>query len=428
LAQLKDNYFGGKQMITSQDRNIIRELAKLYVEKAAEPVNAERKQRIIDMHSLQQVRPPVWIDELPWHEMNFDGKLDCYCEDKEARDIELHFRKKLMQWEYFQVDTVLEDAWYVNKSFSETGIGLNVNEETLKPDSANNISSHHYEDQLPDEKSLEKMVNPIVTAYPEVDAKNLERMNDLFDGIMPVKLRGTIIGFSPWDDIPTFHGGVENCYIDMAERPDFVHKMMRKFTDTYISRIEQWLELGLFDWNIENLHCTPPYCAEVPGLDFKEGDTVQLKNIWMRCKAQLMTSVSPDMQDEFDLQYMKPVMEQCAVTYYGCCEVLDRFVPYLRKIKTMRKMGCSPWANPRKMAEQMGSDFVLARKPNPAFVAIDFNPDIVKKEITETIKACLDNKTPYEFVLKDISTVSYKPQNIICWANTVEEAIDAYYR
>ena len=35
---------------------------------------------------------------------------------------------------------------------------------------------------------------------------------------------------------------------------------------------------------------------------------------------------------------------------------------------------------------------------------------------------------PYEFVLKDISTVSNKPQNIVNWNKVVQETIDSYYK
>jgi hypothetical protein len=32
-----------------------------------------------------------------------------------------------------------------------------------------------------------------------------------------------------------------------------------------------------------------------------------------------------------------------------------------------------------------------------------------------------------EFVLKDISTVSHRPENLIVWAQTVSDVLDAYY-
>jgi hypothetical protein len=39
----------------------------------------------------------------------------------------------------------------------------------------------------------------------------------------------------------------------------------------------------------------------------------------------------------------------------------------------------------------------------------------------------MKNGCPYEFVLKDISTVTYKPGNLIEWVKAVEGVIDEYY-
>ena len=50
-----------------------------------------------------------------------------------------------------------------------------------------------------------------------------------------------------------------------------------------------------------------------------------------------------------------------------------------------------------------------------------------EKEITETIEVCRENKCPFEFVLKDISTVGGKPENLKGWADTVTAIIDRHY-
>ena len=130
---------------------------------------------------------------------------------------------------------------------------------------------------------------------------------------------------------------------------------------------------------------------------------------------------------EFDLQYSLPLMEKCAYTYYGCCEALDNKIDMLKRIPNLRKIGVSPWANVEKCAEQTGKDYVLARKPNPAYVAIKTDPEVVRKETAQTVEAALKYGCPCEFVLKDISTVGFNPQNLIIWAKTVSEILDEYY-
>ena len=71
---------------------------------------------------------------------------------------------------------------------------------------------------------------------------------------------------------------------------------------------------------------------------------------------------------------------------------------------------------------------VMAAKPNPAFVASPrFDPALVEAEIARYCKACREHGTTLEFVLKDISTIANKPENLTQWAATVSATIDRYY-
>ncbi len=70
----------------------------------------------------------------------------------------------------------------------------------------------------------------------------------------------------------------------------------------------------------------------------------------------------------------------------------------------------------------------MAAKPNPAFVAgPTFNPKPVEEEISAYCQACKANGTTLEFVLKDISTIANRPENLTRWAQTVNNVIDRYY-
>ncbi len=412
-------------MINKSDRIILRELAKKYAELAADDRNRERQNRIRNNNRLQSGRPIVWIDEIPWHEMDIDGQLALHCQTEAARAIETFFRRILYRWKYIQVDMVVEDAFYITKSMFSTGIGLEVKDTILATDTANHIVSHQYEDQLDTPEKVDALRLPTITADPKTDAKNIEQAQNLFGDILPVKLRGHGIYHASWDEISRFRG-VENCMIDMLERPRLIHQTIKKFTEIGLSKYRQMETLGLLDYNIPSLHCTPPYSDEIPAKDY-DGGSVRLKDVWFRGMAQLFSSASPAMHEEFDLQYMRQLMDLCALSYYGCCEPLDKVIPYLKKIPNMRKVGVSPWADIRSSAEQLGKDYVFARKPNPAHVAGWFDKEVVARETAETIEACLENNCPYEFVLKDISTVGFRPQNLINWAKTVTETIDRYY-
>jgi len=408
------------------DKTIVRELAKQVRDLAANDLNRQRINRIRDMHKLKPVRPPVWIDEIPWNEMDINGELALRCDSKESREMEQFFRRILFRWKYFQVDMVVEGTYFVSKAFTDSGIGIDIQEQTRANTRGGDIISHHYDDQLDTEEKIDTLLIPRIKACPETDQQNLEYAQEILNGIMPVKLRGIFIYHAPWDRIARYRG-VEHCLIDMMDRPELIHKTIAKFTEISLARMEQCEKQNLLDYNVPNLHCTPPYCDDLPAPDYG-GAQVRLKDTWFRAMAQLFSAASPAMLDEFDLAYMKPLMAKCALGYYGCCEPLDKAIPYLKKIPNLRKIGVSPWANVRSSAEQIGGNYVFARKPNPAAVAIMLNPEVVEKETIETIEACQENKCPYELVLKDISTVGGKPENLINWANTVMATIDRYYR
>ena len=195
---------------------------------------------------------------------------------------------------------------------------------------------------------------------------------------------------------------------------------MKRFSSASKKEID-FIEKNLdIDNSFKSLHCTP---QPVSGL----ADS-GLKATWYRRAAQSLGVVSPAMFEEFEADYVKPLAERFAYTYYGCCEPLDDRIEVLkRKIPNLRKIGCSPWANVEKCAEQIGREFVLSRKPNPSNVAIATDADVIQNEIEETVKICIKYGCPYDYVLKDISTVSNRPENIIIWANTVSSVLDKYY-
>ena len=133
------------------------------------------------------------------------------------------------------------------------------------------------------------------------------------------------------------------------------------------------------------------------------------------------------MHDEFDIQYSIPLASRCAYTYYSCCEPLHDRIDKLKQYPNLRKVGVSPWADIEKSAEALGGNYVFARKPNPANVATAVDPEIIHREITDTVKVCQKYGCPVDIVLKDISTVGYKPQNLIIWAEIASAVLDEYY-
>ena len=174
-------------------------------------------------------------------------------------------------------------------------------------------------------------------------------------------------------------------------------------------------ELGCIGTNFVNPH----------GLH--DPDHYTCKDIWFRTMAQMFSTVSPDMHDEFDIQYSIPLASRCAYTYYGCCEPLHDRIDKLKQYPNLRKVGVSPWSDIEMSAEAIGGNYVFSRKPNPANVSSVTDPEVIRREITETVEACLKYRCPLDITLKDISTVGYCPENLMVWAQTVSDVLDKYY-
>ena len=84
------------------DPQIIQELAKRYMEFAHSEEQQRSNQRMKDSNDLKIVRPPVLIDEIPWHELTTDKELVCLCENPTARRTEWFFRRVLFQKKHFK--------------------------------------------------------------------------------------------------------------------------------------------------------------------------------------------------------------------------------------------------------------------------------------------------------------------------------------
>ena len=407
-----------------KDISLIRELAKEYMEIATSDKHVRMRRRFYDTNDLKVVRPPVLIDEVPWHEMKLDSFFQCQCQDDGLRGIEWNLRLNMFREKYLKCDNFIEPFWSVYKSFSQTGNGFAVKEDRLAVDDRNNIVAHHYHDVFEDEQALEAYCDPVITPYPEHDAANMARIQEILGDTMPVVLRGHGTYHSPWDQITTLRG-IEPILVDMYDRPEYLHKIIGLFTRSATVIMDQMEAYGLYGPGIPALHCTPGYVSLPAGSD---PEAFTCKNIWFRTMAQSFSSISPEMHAEFDLQYSAPLAARCAYTYYGCCEPLHDRIDYLKKAyPNLRKVGVSPWADVEKSAEALGGSYVLSRKPNPAFVAHVTDPDQIRAEVTETVKLCQKYGCPMDYTLKDISTVGYRPENLMVWAQTVSDVLDEYY-
>ncbi len=410
-------------MDNTQDRGILRRLAGEYfiLSRQARFIENRRLHRAVN--DLKPIRPVVLIDELPWTEMNLDGEMTLRCEDPILRGVEWHLRATLFKARHLPADMIIVPYVPVQKVVRFQGIGVAVEERTLAIAGRDTIRAHEYHDQLATEADLDRIHNDVVTYDREETMRRFERVADAIGDILPVRLKGIeYASMGTWDQIAMLRG-VDNLLIDLADRPAFMHRLVRRLHDVRWDTVRQIETLGLFDNDPSSLHCTPILSSALPGPGF-DGEHVKLKHVWGRAVAQIFASVSGPMHEEFDIDYIKEPMSHCGLVYYGCCEPLDRKMDIVKKIPNLRKISVTPWADVNVAAEAIGRGYVLSAKPNPAAVAVDrLDPAAVRRELGTILDACRRNGCPCDIVLKDISTCNGRPENLFEWERIAMEMV-----
>ncbi|HOJ40141.1 MAG TPA: hypothetical protein PK644_06730, partial [bacterium] len=273
------------------------------------------------------------------------------------------------------------------------------------------------------EADLEKIKKPVVTHDEAETRRRLEVAHQLFDGLLNVRAWGMEPYLSLWDPIATWMG-VEAALITMADRPDYMHRLLSRMTEGYLSLLDQLEDRGLLCQPQSLIHCTGAWTDEIPAPGYNP-EKPRTKDIWMFGLAQMLGTVSPKMFLEFEVAYTSRLCERFGLVYYGCCDPLHDKIDQVRLIPHVRKISMSPWANQERGAEAIGRDFVFSRKPNPAFLAgPSFDEELVRKDLQQTKEICQRYGCSLEFILKDISTVGYQPERLFRWAKIAMEVAE----
>jgi len=411
--------------ISVKDKEILQELGKRYAEIAALPVHEEKRGLWRDLNDLRPARPMVMIDQVCWNEMDCNGEISSRCEDPFLAFLENFMRKKLYQWEHFPVDMTFDPWIGIPKVIANSGFGITVQETTMSVDVDNGVKSHSYENIFQTEEDLNKIKTPVITHHKSETEKRLAMGYEIFDGILEVKPLGHAPYISLWDPISTWMN-VEEALFTMIDKPEYIHQILGRMTDGYLAMLDQLEEQGLLI-NQESqslIHCTGAYTDELPA-DGYDPEKPRCKDLWVFGLAQMLSTVSPDMFKEFEIDYAKRICERFGLVYYGCCDPLDLKMNEVRMIPNVRKVSMSPWANQERGASEIGKDFVFSSKPNPANVAMtSFDSEIVRKELGGIKKICETNGCSLEFILKDISTVKHDPERLDQWARIAMEVAE----
>lgn len=414
-------------MITSstltkdRQRELLRDLAKQYLEICARPEQTQRRQLWRQHNSRKPTRPLIYVRAFAWQEMP-EAALEC--EDPFLRHYENFFRYQLF-WNTLDDDSIFEPWITLHATYECTGWGLSVGRHfSDEPGGSFKVA---YPLQDPD--AIEKLRAPRHAVDEQATARNASRLHDLLGDLITINIdRGP--AYRMWSgDISTDLGylrGIENFMLDMYDRPAWLHRLAAFLRDGVLRTHDQAEAAG--DWNLsDHQNQAMPYAEELPD-PAPNANGVHRSQLWGYMAAQEFTLVSPALHEEFLLQYQLPILSKFGLSAYGCCEDLTRKIPMLRKIPNLRRIAVSPFANVARCAEQIGGDYVLSYRPSPAdMVGYGFDPQRVQSIMTRDLEACKSNGCHTDITLKDVETVQNDPTRVRAWVQITRKVIDSIY-
>ena len=405
--------------LRTEDRDTLRMLAERYISYALSEQNNENRRLWRSLNDGTMLKPMVAIDQMPWNELDVDGFLFCTVQDPYYRRIEWNLRSEIYKWERLPVDMVLNPYILLPRPVTNTGYGLRPQFE-LPDNPANKFVSKRYVNQFEEPEDVEKIKTPLITLDRAAEERIKAEAGEIFDGIAPVKMQGIILHLGFWDWIAQWMG-VENCYIELMDRPEMMHAIMERLTVATLSVIDQINSQGLYDVNCNMCHCSYTFSNSLPSGSC-DTDNPTSSDGWGFGMAQLFTSVSPQTTEEFEAQYMQRIFPHFGAIYYGCCDRLDDRLDKICRMPNIRKISCSPWSDRENFAANLPDKYVMSNKPSPALLAqSSFDEEAVREDLRRTVAAAKKHGLRLEMLLKDISTVKNEPQRLWRWAEIAKE-------
>jgi hypothetical protein len=411
-------------MTRQEEHDVIRGLGEHVARIADEPVQREKVELWKALNGLRPERPMVWITEIPWGEFERDvPDLAPVCETPELREIETALRRKIFTATRLPCDEVVEPFYEIRSAFTGCEYGVE-SEEHLVAQGDSYIQSHDYEPVLREPEDAEKIRMPDVRLDKEATAEKRAVAEEALGETLPVVVACVRQQFYPLWDILVRWTGVTEALTDLAMRPEFIHALMRRLTDSTLARMTQFEERGLLDAPHPLVRVgsgAAGYTDELPQPDATPGRW-RLIDQWGGATPQIFSDVSPAMHEEFALNYEIEIMERCGLNYYGCCEPLHNKMDILANVPRLRKISISPWCDVAKAAANAAQPYVFSHKPSPAMLAGDrFDAARAEADIRRRLDESGD--MPCEFIMKDISTVRGDLQRLIDWCETAYRVV-----
>jgi hypothetical protein len=406
----------------THDREILRSLAARWAELAALPVMAERKRQWTALKDLRAERPMVLFET--WTIEDYVAEAELECRSELARRAERRMREVIRQAQEIGDDYVVEPSFPIFWEISHDGYGVDLRAEHAV-DSQGGDVAYQYNYPIRTPEDVAKLRPRTWTVDRALTQEHAEQAAAAFGDILPVVLKGTSGHWAALTQELFKLIGNDRLMLWTYDAPDALHRIMAYLRDDRIAYF-RWMEreglLGLNNgWDIVGSG-SPGYTTALPQPDY-DGH-VRARDLWAWMESQETTVISPRMFKQFFLPYMADVSREFGLIYYGCCEpVHDRWDAIISAIPHVRAVSISPWCDMRLMAEKVGQNVVLSRKPKPWPISGETPDwDALAQDIDETLAAM--GGCNLEIIYRDVYRIGGDRDRLRRWAELVRSRIN----
>jgi len=407
--------------LTAPERERIRSLARRAAEIAAEPAQTERRELWLRHNRLEKVRPLLLVFlEDSWLEVLPQDRI-CQIRDPFWRHWEWYLAHLIYRHEHLHDDFVFEPDLYVMKRIRYGDMGLAAKQISTGQAGG----SYSWEAPIREPADARKLHAPTIEVDDVTTERHVRALKEALGDLLAVKVHCKSPSSSIYDTVAWFRG-IEQTMLDMYDRPEWLHDLMRFFAETNLAGAKFLEDGGHLTLNNRN-HYTDAggigYTDELPRQDRKNGK-VRLADLWIQGVAQAASEVGPDQHEEFILNYDLRLLDKAGLVAYGCCEpYTNKFDMLKRRVKNLRRVSVSPWCDVEKAATALQDKYIYSWKPNPAMLVGRFDEGRIRQAVRRTLEVARD--CVLEIILKDTITVDNEPRRIEEFIRIVREEIGA---
>jgi hypothetical protein len=405
------------KVVSSEDEiSYLRELAAMTMELANEPRMATIKQRWRDVNALRKPdRPPIWCNPVGcWVEMIPSDVL--ICKNELNRELELYFRKIMIKRD-IDDDSPVNPYFKVGMQFDVTPAniwGVDIIRESLDEVG----TAWQYKSALQTYEDFDRLQAPQYHYNQKNTESYASQINDILDDVMPIQIVA-LPGYSNQATIgnpATNLRGMETLMLDMILDPKRVHQLMEIVFQGAMNYLDAIEATGNILPNTDE----PMFLSDPLRPEPTDGK-YSFKDCWMAGNSQELDQVSPDMFEDFLLNYQKKIFERFGAISYGCCENLTQKIDPVLQIPNLKIMVCSAWTNLELLVNKVNQQHCIMWRHLASDVVCQDDTMSLKKKINTEAKIL--QGCSYQAILRELQTLMGHPNRLHEWTEITKEAV-----